>query len=668
MSDSESPDYLQEDFDPRSMTVPRLRSILVKHNIQYPSTAKKSQLVELFEEEIVPQAKKILARHARAKRSSMGIVNAGADEDTHLEVPKSAARSRSPRKSATARVKSEELDEPLASPYSRSTRSSSRQLTQTFDIDTPRQSRRTVTPRIKSEEPEDEEFGREMTEESVFSSDNPFQSGSPPPSARLPKTPNGRRRTAGGESVKAPRSTRRRQTETPAYSTEEDERDVRAYERPTSNAGRRQTSELPDLDPGEEFTPEEQLELQQEWASQRQTDTVTRPKTRSSRRVNLATPLTVLFVSLLAAYGAWYRQEKIAVGYCGLGRPATQLLPPEVPLPDWAVPFVEPQCEPCPQHAYCYGNFEARCEPDFILEHHPLAAGGLIPLPPTCKPDGEKARRVKAVADKAVEELRERRAQFECGETTTEQGELVATPEVEVEELKETVSRKRNKRLNKQDFDDLWAAALGEVKDRDEVEVVEKTDSGGVPNTYLSSTSLARLPLTCAVKRSIVNGLERHRLSIGAVIAVIITALYARSRYLAERATAAKIPGLVDLVLDRLSKQKGLGEEDLDDPWLFLPNLRDDVLRSIHSLSARERIWKRVRAVVEQNSNVRTSQREGRNGEVGRAWEWIGPMSGDGARRRKSGRVSWGADVKTEDTPEQREKAHSKWEESRPIY
>ncbi|MBE3043338.1 hypothetical protein IMZ48_12360 [Candidatus Bathyarchaeota archaeon] len=193
-----------------------------------------------------------------------------------------------------------------------------------------------------------------------------------------------------------------------------------------------------------------------------------------------------------------------------------------------------------------------------------------------------------------------------------------------------------------------------------------KAGSGNLPTTHLSSTSLARLPLACAAKRSVLNALERHRLAIGAVVAALLAAFYGRSRYLAERATAAQIPALVDLVLDRLSKQKERGEDDIDDPWLFLPNLRDDVLRSIHSLSARERIWKRVRVVVEQNSNVRTSQREGRSGEVGRAWEWIGPMAGDGARKRRSGRVSFS--VREQDTPEAKERAHSKWQESRPIY
>jgi hypothetical protein len=144
--------------------------------------------------------------------------------------------------------------------------------------------------------------------------------------------------------------------------------------------------------------------------------------------------------------------------------------------------------------------------------------------------------------------------------------------------------------------------------------------------------------------------------------------VYLRARYRKHVATTARIPALVDLVLERLASQKELGEEELDDPWLFLPNLRDDVLRAVHSLSERDRIWQRVKAVVEQNSNVRTSQREGRSGEVGRAWEWIGPVAGEGARRRRSARVSWGPDVKSESPDPQESKEVKKWEESRPLY
>lgn len=129
----------------------------------------------------------------------------------------------------------------------------------------------------------------------------------------------------------------------------------------------------------------------------------------------------------------------------------------------------------------------------------------------------------------------------------------------------------------------------------------------------------------------------------------------------------------MDLVLERLAAQKELAYQEggEDDPFLFLPNMRDDVLRSVHSLSKREKIWQRVRAVVEQNTNVRTGQREGHNGEVGRAWEWIGPsgIGDNSARRKRLGRVSWGADMNDEGAVD-RSAVHQKWEEpgSRPIY
>jgi hypothetical protein len=171
------------------------------------------------------------------------------------------------------------------------------------------------------------------------------------------------------------------------------------------------------------------------------------------------------------------------------------------------------------------------------------------------------------------------------------------------------------------------------------------------------------------------------------VILSLLSLLYARSRYLSNRKTNAQIPALVDLVLDRLATQKELAfEGGADDAFLFLPNLRDDVLRSRHSVAERERIWKLVRAVVEQNSNVRTGQRESHDGELGRAWEWIGPSSAgavDTGRRRRSGRVSWGPDVKEsiedgdseqavikhgQEMSESKTGLHKRWEESRPIY
>ena len=118
-------DYLQEGWDPRSVTMPRLRSILVTHNVDFSSTAKKAQLVQLVEDEVLPQAPKLRAQKARAKRSSMGIVNAGSAEDVNnwaeqdlAPTPGTSRRSKTPRTSSgrSHRVKSEEVDEQAAVP------------------------------------------------------------------------------------------------------------------------------------------------------------------------------------------------------------------------------------------------------------------------------------------------------------------------------------------------------------------------------------------------------------------------------------------------------------------------------------------------------------------------------------------------------------------------
>ncbi|KAI2613558.1 Man1-Src1p-C-terminal domain-containing protein [Hypoxylon fragiforme] len=716
MSDTESLDYLQPGFDAKTLTVPRLRSILVAHNVPYSSSAKKAQLVDLFNQHIVPQSKKILAARARAKRSSKGIVDAESQSSSnpfeeHEELqppvrPTRTTRSRSPRK-PPVRVKSEELeDEPLPpptpSPAKRKPRASSRPV-QASDTDTgpePEPSRTlskvrrpVLAPRIKTEDSEEGLFRRTSD---VFTSDNPFQSGSSPPTVE--QTPVNRRRTAGGDKSRSTSTGTRRRAEAqpvqPAQPAPRDERFImpRSYGTPLPQKLVPKVPEPFAVEAGEEFTPEEQLELDADDVVQGDSAAVAARQPRQSSNTSWGTLSSILFMALVSGYGGWYRQEKIAVGYCGVGQTgssipteietpewAQSVLPPQITIPQSLIDSVEPECEPCPAHAYCYADYSVLCEQDYILKPHPLSLGGVLPLPPTCEPDGVKVRRVQAVADKAVEELRERTANYECGEPVNEEGARLETPSIEEQELKQIISQKRSKKMSNQEFEDLWGSALGEIKAREEVEVEvkETPDSGSISNTYLSSTSLARISIACAVRRSIRLGLARYRFHISFVVATILTAIYMRYQYKANRAAAAQVPALVDIVLERLANQKQLADDDIDDPWLFLPNLRDDVLRSVHSLAQREKIWQRVRAVVEQNSNVRTGQREGRSGEVGRAWEWIGPMTGDHSiRRRRSGRSSFNPDVSVASIESPSVGAadkssrlrHQKWEEPRPIY
>ena len=104
-----------------------------------------------------------------------------------------------------------------------------------------------------------------------------------------------------------------------------------------------------------------------------------------------------------------------------------------------------------------------------MLQQHPLSLGGLVPLPPTCEPDGEKAKRVKAVADRAIEELRQRNAAFECGELTDADGKPAPSPEISEQTLKSTLSAKKRKGMTDEEFEALWVPVIGEILSRDEI-------------------------------------------------------------------------------------------------------------------------------------------------------------------------------------------------------
>jgi len=170
----------------------------------------------------------------------------------------------------------------------------------------------------------------------------------------------------------------------------------------------------------------------------------------------------------------------------------------------------------------------------------------------------------------------------------------------------------------------------------------------------------------------------RHRLQIAVLGFLCAMVLYARFKYQSYTATVAAVPQLVSLTLDRLSTQAALHTQDREgfpEGWISIGQLRDDVLRDEHSVSKREALWSRVRKVVEMNANVRPSQREGRNGEISRVWEWIGAVGSievGEERRRKSGRVSWGAygdaSSPVSGSDGGPEMVQQKWQEGRPIY
>lgn len=334
-----------------------------------------------------------------------------------------------------------------------------------------------VNPNAKIETPRGS-TDRPSLGASVFSDDNPFQSGSSPlvPSEH-------RRRSTGADNKRRKSSSRRQKAESISQADksrikQEDGVVVpsaKRFEIPVTALRNSVVKDESDdgVEIGEEFTPEEQLDLAKERDRNREKDILPSRKKKRSGKTNSiprSAPWVVL-MTLLAGYGFWWRLEKLDAGYCGIGRPSSSLS--NIDIPEW-VTFLRPECEPCPQHAICFERLETKCDTDFVLEPHPLSLGGLVPLPPTCEPDGDKVRRIKVVADRAIEEMRERKAGWECGTLVDDKGKSISKVEIDEESLKKSVGKKRRRGMTEAEFEDLWKGALGEIIGREEV--IHSTD------------------------------------------------------------------------------------------------------------------------------------------------------------------------------------------------
>ncbi|KAL8898023.1 MAG: hypothetical protein Q9207_006908 [Kuettlingeria erythrocarpa] len=496
ISDDEM-EYLSPSFDPATLTVPKLRSVLLAHDVTYPASAKKPQLIELFNQELKPRSRKILAARSRIRRTSKGITDmpssregtVNGDDVDHagsmLPPPIPDVPRRKPRKSSRALSEDPAGDETTIrtgrTSLAKHPRPSDTEVSET-DIKRPsaRKTRRSEAPSLVKAEEAEEQPVRPALEKSPFSDENPFQSGS------SPLAPSDSRRKSLGVGADRRKSTsRRRKTEgvssdTQSRRPQQDGVTVpssKTFEMPLARIRQEMEQDEHDdgLEPGEDFTPEEQLELYKDRVANGGLDVLAARKSKRSRKSSGSSVLRsapwAVFTALVLGYVLWFRREKIEVGYCGLGKTSDSIA--GLQIPDWAG-LAQPECEPCPQHAYCYENLETRCEPNFVLKPHPLSLGGLIPLPPSCEPDGEKVRRVKAVADRAVEELRERNAKSECGTLTDEQGKVVRNPEIDEQDLKKHVAQKRRKDMSDREFEELWKGALGDLTGLDEV--VQRTE------------------------------------------------------------------------------------------------------------------------------------------------------------------------------------------------
>jgi hypothetical protein len=465
--------WLEPGVDANKITVPQLRRILLTHDVQYSSSAKKPDLVALFNSAVAPHAEKFLRDYGRTKRSARGIqdvpsssastVTTEDTEDETLLAPTPATTRRTSRR--TTREPTEEVEAPArrAKTPSRAVPAKHSRATEAEADERPavRRVRKSVTPAVREPSPEPETWRRSGVD-SPFTQENPFQSGSSP-TAPDTAARDRRRRTMGSEQKERRKSeTNRRKTFQPK--TEQLDEGVVVPTRDNFDPDINQ--EEPDV--SEEFTPEEQLELVRDRARSGERDILPpRRRIKSAKATGTLKAMAgTLLLTAAAVFGGAWRQEKIAVGFCGVGRDAIGLAGLDVP--EWASDIL-PKCEPCPPHAQCYRELKLTCDKDFIKQEHPLSLNGLVPIPPTCEPDSQKTRLLNSFTDRGVQILRKHRAQYECGEPDAD-GNPVESPEVKQVELKQQMATETRNKLSDAEFNELFDRAWPELSLRDEIQ------------------------------------------------------------------------------------------------------------------------------------------------------------------------------------------------------
>ena len=144
------------------------------------------------------------------------------------------------------------------------------------------------------------------------------------------------------------------------------------------------------------------------------------------------------------------------------------------------------------------------------------------------------------------------------------------------------------------------------------------------------STSLANVGLVCRLRKSATGILARHRATLAAVLALLLAGLYLRHFYEQKGKDRRRVIEMVARCFDELQLAKrrsitpSMTTSGRTEPHLGVSQLRDGILRHDFDARSREKLWRKVSAVVEGNANVRATQAE-IEGEWLRAWEWIGP-------------------------------------------
>lgn len=180
-----------------------------------------------------------------------------------------------------------------------------------------------------------------------------------------------------------------------------------------------------------------------------------------------------LIILSIGLSGYWYREQTYLIGYCGqeINQPT---IPQSSDLPNWLVQFgtyldnnFKPNCVKCPAHARCYPYLEIGCYEDFV-EYKPWYFDFLPIINPSlkkCVPDTKKAEKLEIMIDVALDLLRSKNANKNCGKTPVDNFEAGLS----VDELHDLLLLMKAPYITKEEFEELWQRSVIELEKEPEI-------------------------------------------------------------------------------------------------------------------------------------------------------------------------------------------------------
>lgn len=469
---------LDESFDVKSLRIADLRRILLEHNVNYPSSAKKQVLLDLFHEHVVNRQKNGIKGRRREKSDISGSVYD--DLKTKQVKPKSTKK------------KSQEHSEDAIDVEKGNIRMSRRKSTHFDDLNYEEKEKLKEKPllnegfsnenffqqqRLSSYKPHSSRTSLQHSMSELPCGLSPIFSETPQRSVMQMKS-DVRLKNLVQPSVEIASIRPKPQkfmTNIENLRTSKQFHDMTIYTNsvhsPTIQTFENKESLSDDtiLDKNEAEVEKEKIDIDK--STSHVLCNKSEIKYKRHKRVSLI-KFFVIFVFgsfLIILLGIW-REETIRLGYCDVEIQETPNIYSSIrkKIPKMLFDNLFIYCKPCPNHAICYPNYKLVCKKDYILAPNIFSLNGLIPITPSCIPDTEKLRKVHIIVNEAIEILRDKNAKLECGSLKLLKGEKEGVLE---EDLEKYLWEMKSPNIDNHQFQELLSDALEDITTYDEISV-----------------------------------------------------------------------------------------------------------------------------------------------------------------------------------------------------